>query len=94
MICHKLAEWKCTHTHKLYMEEETQNIHKEEVKAQCSLKNQFLRFPSIYLKQNCRASDETYGPGQQKVGLPYKIHYVGFDKEVNPVMCKMAEKKH
>ena len=49
MICHKLAEWKCTHTHKLYMEEETQNIHKEgEVKAQ----NQFLRFPSIYLKQN------------------------------------------
>ena len=60
MICHKLAEWKCTHTHKLYMEEETQNIHKEgEVKAQ----NQFLRFPSIYLKQNFGGSDETYGPG-------------------------------
>ena len=48
----------------------------------------------LHLKQNCRGSDETYGPGQQKVGLPYKIHSVGFDKEVNPVMYKMAEKKH
>ena len=61
MICHKLAEWKCTHTHSqtLYGRGDTKYTQRRRSESSKSI----FEIPLHLSKTEFGGSDETYGPG-------------------------------